>query len=73
MMNQTQYAHRLSKFIFFNYKTQAAAAEAWGVSRATVSKVVAGDMRPTEAMLQDTGHSMNVNKSVKVEIKRIKL
>lgn len=69
IMNQKQYANYLDQFIFLNYRTQGKAASAWGVSGATVSKVLAGSMRPTESMLQNTGHNMKVSKVTKVDIR----
>lgn len=37
------------------YKTQAAAAQAWGVSGAFVSGVLNGRKSPTSVMLEDAG------------------
>jgi hypothetical protein len=40
-----------------HYKTQKAAAAAWGVSTAFVSAVLTGRKRPTDAMLAEAGFS----------------
>lgn len=37
------------------YKTQSKAAQAWGISSAMVSKVLAGNTPPTDTMLKDAG------------------
>ncbi len=56
-MTPAQYRIQLETFIFMKYKTKRAASEAWDVSPTTVTKVVKGDLKPTFAMLRDTGHT----------------
>lgn len=54
-MNKQDMAHELRVHIIRNYGSQAAAAAKWGVSEATVSKVINCKVDPTAQMLADAG------------------
>ena len=45
----------LLRHIRATYKTQSAAAIAWGVQRPWVSRIVSGHKPPTDAMLAEAG------------------
>ena len=56
-MTLSQYKIYLEKWIFNKYRTRKAAAIAWGISPAYVSKVLNTDVKPADIMLDDTGHN----------------
>lgn len=57
----------LRAFIARKYKTQKAAAEAWGCSQSNVSMMLADKQEPTDAMLKDAGFKRYVPRAVAVK------
>lgn len=55
MKGEVDLIPELRAFIARKYKTQTAAAEAWGVSTALVSKVLRGLCAPNKRILEDAG------------------
>lgn len=55
-MKEVDIANVLRKHVVNKYKTQKAAAEAWGVLPSTVSMVLRGERQPTENMLAEVGY-----------------
>lgn len=48
----------LRKHIAKKYKSQTAAAAAWGCAQSNVSQILAGKHEPSEVMLKDVGYKL---------------
>lgn len=60
-MSAIDIAAEMRAHVARHYRTQLAAAAAWGVSAAFVSAVLNGHKRPTDAMLAEIGFARVVS------------
>ncbi len=58
-MYHQKYLELLRTHIAKKYGTQEKAAEALGLSRVSVNKILAGKMPPNKTILNDTGHTIS--------------
>lgn len=56
-ISEEEFLRQLRGHIAMKYHNQAAAADAWGLSRAFVSSVVRGKKAPTKIILDEMGYS----------------